>query len=157
MRASKIRVQKGAIMKEVYFYVFFAAITTLQYILILNGFLPPLLAYSIGNILFSLAIAVILIYMGWSFAKLGLKKVAIKGVIAAVVSMVVISLATVIGHIIKEPVLGIYIPSIYYLPIYLLLLALLGIVLCVLFATMGVWLAQRAKHSKKTRKTSGNR
>jgi len=148
MRASKSRVQG---MKGVYFYALFAAIAALQSILILSGFLPSLLSYSAGNILFGLVVVALLVYMGWSFDRLSLKKIAVKGTIAAVISSVIISIATLIGHEIMRPILGISLSSTYYLPIYLLAIALLSIMVYIFFTAVGAWLAHNAEHPKKTR------
>jgi hypothetical protein len=139
-------------MKEIYFYALFAAIVALQSVLIIGGFLSPLSSYSTNNILFSLFVIVIVIYMGWDLVKLGLKKVAIKGVIAAIVSVIVISLFSILGFIIERPVLGIKIPSKYYIPIPLLSMALSNVVLYAFFAVLGAWLAQRIKPSRKIKK-----
>jgi hypothetical protein len=136
-------------MKEIHFYVLFAAIVALQSLLIISGVLSPLSSYSTDNILFNLVVMVIVIYMGWNLAKLGLKKVAIKGVIAAIVSVFVIFLFSIVGYFIERPVLGIQLPSIYYLPISLLSIALLNVVLYAFFAVIGALLAQRIKPSRK--------
>jgi len=90
--------------------------------------------------------------MGWDLAKLGLKKVAIKGVIAAIVSVIIISLFSVIGYILKRPILGITLPSIYYLPIPFLSMALLNVILYAFFAVLGAWLAKEMKPSRKIKK-----
>jgi hypothetical protein len=139
-------------MKEIHFYILFALIAAIQSGLILSGFLTPLSSYSVNNIIFSLVVAVIIIYMGWSLTKLGLKKVAIKGAIAALVSVLVISLASVIGYTIKRPVLGVKLPSIYYIPVPLLSAALLDAMVYAIFAVLGAWLAQRFKPSQKIKK-----
>lgn len=139
-------------MKTIHFYILFAAIAAIQAVLILSGFLTPLFSYSLGNILFSLIVAAIIIYMGWSFAKLSLKKVAMRGVIAALIAVAVISLFTIVGYIIKKPVLGVQLPSIYYLPLPLLSLALQNVVLFVVLAVFGAWLARKIKPPKKLRR-----
>jgi hypothetical protein len=139
-------------MKEIYFYALFAIIVALQSMLIISGFLSPLSSYSTNNILFSLFLIIIVIYMGWDLAKLGLKKVAIKGVIAAIVSIIIISLFSVIGYILKRPILGITLPSIYYLPIPFLSMALLNVILYAFFAVLGAWLAKEMKPSRKIKK-----
>jgi hypothetical protein len=139
-------------MKEIYFYALFAIIAALQSALILGGFLSPLFSYTPNNILFSLCVIAVVMYMGWSLAKLGLKKVAIKGAIAALVSYLVISLAAVVGYLITRPVLGIQLLSIYYLPIPLLVMTFLNVVLYAFFAALGALLAQNIKPSKKSKR-----
>jgi len=139
-------------MKEIYFYALFAIIAALQSALILGEFLSPLFSYTPNNILFSLCVIAVVMYMGWSLAKFGLKKVAIKGAIAALVSSLVISLATIVGYLIKRPVLGIQLPSIYYLSIPLLVITFLTVVLYAFFAVLGALLAQNIKPSQKSKR-----
>jgi len=139
-------------MKEIHFYVLVAVTVALECGLILAGVLTPLSSYSIGNIIFGLAVIAIVIYMGWNFSKLGLKKVAIKAVIAVIINIVVISLATLIGYNIKKPILGISLPSINYLPIALLSSSVVNILIFTFFAVLGAWLSQKLKPRQKSKK-----
>lgn len=139
-------------MKEIHFYVLVAVTVALECGLILAGILTPLSSYSIGNILFGLAVIAIVTYMGWNFSKIGLKNVAIKAVIAALINMAVISLATLIGYSIKNPVLGISLPSINYLPIALLPSSVANILIFIFFAVLGALLAQKLKPRQKSKK-----
>jgi predicted membrane-bound spermidine synthase len=139
-------------MKEIQFYVLVAVTVALECGLILAGVLTPLSSYSIGNILFGLAVIAIVIYMGWNFSKIGLKNVAIKAVIAALINMAVISLATLIGYNIKKPVLGISLSSINYLPVALLSSSVANILIFTFVAVLGAWLAQKIKLRQKSKK-----
>ena len=139
-------------MKEIQFYVLVAVTVTLECGLILAGILTPLSSYSIGNILFGLAVMAIVTYMGWNFSKLGLKNVAIKAVITVLINMAVISLAALIGYNIKKPVLGISLSSINYLPVALLSSSVVNILIFTFLAVLGAWLAQKLKHQQKPKK-----
>jgi len=139
-------------MKEIQFYVLVVVTVALECGLILAGVLTPLSSYSIGNILFGLAVIAIVIYMGWNFSKIGLKNVAIKAVIAALINMAVISLATLIGYNIKKPVLGISLSSINYLPVALLSSSVANILIFTFVAVLGALLAQKLKPRQKSKK-----
>lgn len=66
-------------MKELYFYILFAVLFAAQAGLIMGEVLDPLTAYSARNIVFSVFVAAVVIYMGWNLSDFGIKKVAIKG------------------------------------------------------------------------------
>ncbi len=136
-------------MKEIRFYVIIAALTVLESLLILAGILPPLSSYSAGQIVLILAQVATVIYMGFSFAKLGLKKVAVKGALAGLVMMAIVSVFSAIGYIKGIPVLGIPMQSASYLPIVLLVTAIPNILLFAVFAVVGALLAQKFKKTTK--------
>lgn len=136
-------------MKGLRFYIAVALLAVLESLLILAGILPPLSSYSAGIIGFSLAQIAIVAYMGFSLAKLGLKKVAVKSVLAGIVMMAVISVFTAIGYIEGIPVLGLSFQSAYYLPIALLSMAVANALLFAVFAVVGALLAPKKTTKKK--------
>ena len=135
-------------MKELYFYVLFAAIFAAEAGLIIGGVLDPVSSYSARNILFSVFVAAVVIYMGWNLSESGIKKVAIKGAIAAFVGVTVLACASIIGYIIEKPILGVSIPSAAYMLVPLLSMLLLDVILYALLAALGAWVAQRFKPSQ---------
>jgi hypothetical protein len=143
-------------MKELYFYVLFAAIFAAQTGLIMGGVLDPVTSYSARNILFSVFVAVVVIYMGWNLSESGIKKVAIKGVIAAFVSVTVLACASIIGYTIGKPILGVSLPSAAYLFVPLLLMLLLDAILYALLAVLGAGVAQRFKRSNIKKNEAGS-
>ncbi len=132
-------------MKELYFYVLFAAFFAAQAGLIMGGVLDPVFSYSVSNILFSVFIAAVVIYMGWNLSESGIKKVAIKGAIAAFVGVTVITCATLLGYTIGKPILGVSLPSAAYLFVPILSLLVLNVILYAVLAVLGAWVAQRSK------------
>jgi hypothetical protein len=132
-------------MKLIHFYALFGALTALQCGAILAGLLPPLSSYSAGQMVFSLIIVAMVVYMGWSYAGLGLKRVAIKGAITALVTVAVVSLALVVGYSAKRPLLGVSIQSVYDLPVILLIRAVSGVLIYAFFAVLGAWLFKKIK------------
>jgi heme A synthase len=139
-------------MKELYFYVLFAAIFAAQTGLIMGGVLDPESSYSARNILFSVFVAAVVIYMGWNFSESGIKKVAVKGAIVAFVGVTVIACASIIGYTIGKPILGEYLPSAAYMVLPLLYILLLSAILYALLAVLGTWAAQRFKSSQIKKK-----
>jgi len=139
-------------MKELYFYVLFVAIFAAQTGLIMGGVLDPESSYSARNILFSVFVAAVVIYMGWNFSESGIKKVAIKGAIVAFVGVTVITCASIIGYTIGKPILGVYLPSAAYMVLPLLYIFLLSVILYTLLAVLGAWVAQRFKPSQIKKK-----
>lgn len=135
-------------MKDKYFYNIIAVLTVLEGLLILTGILPPLSSYSVGQIVLSAAQLATVAYMGLRLAKLGLKKVAVKGALAGLVMMAVVSVFSVIGYVKGIPVLGISVQSATYLPLVLLFMAVPNILLYAAFAVVGA-LAGRKKTKKK--------
>jgi hypothetical protein len=143
-------------MKELYFYVLFAAIFAAQSGLILGGVLDPLSSYSARNILFSVIVAAVVIYMGWSLSESGIKKVAIKGAIVAFVGVTVLACAAIIGYTIGKPVLGVSLPSAAYLFVPILFILLLTAILYALFAVLGAGVAQRFRSSQIKKNETGS-
>jgi hypothetical protein len=132
-------------MKEIRFYILIAALTVLEGLLILAGILPPMASYSMGQIVISLAQIATVTYMGFSLAKLGLKKVAVKGALAGLVMMVIVSMFSLIGYVEGIPVLGISLQSAYYLPVALISMAIMNILLFAVLAAVGAALAPKKK------------
>jgi hypothetical protein len=139
-------------MKELYFYILFAALFAAQAGLILGGGLDPVTSYSARNIVFNVIVAAVVIYMGWNLSDAGIKKIALKGAIAAFVSVTVIAVATIIGYTMGKPLLGVSIPSAAYLFVPILLILLLSVVLYALLAVLGTFVAQRFKLSQMKKK-----
>jgi hypothetical protein len=139
-------------MKELYFYILFAAIFAAEAGLILAGGLDPVTIYSARNIVFNAFVVVVVIYMGWNLSDFGIKKVAIKGVIAAFVSVTILTCFTIIGFIIGKPILGVSLPSASYLLVPLLIILILNIILYAVLAVLGSWAAQRFKPSQSKKK-----
>jgi hypothetical protein len=132
-------------MKGIFYYLLFGAIVALECGLILTELLPPLSSYSTGQMAFGLIMVAIVVHMGWSYAGLGLKRIAIKGAIAALVAVTVVSLASVVGYSTKRPLLGVSLPSVYYLPIILLIRAASDVLIYAFFAVLGAWLSKKVK------------
>jgi len=143
-------------MKELYFYVLFAAIFAAQTGLIIGGILDPVSLYSARNILFNVCVVIVVLYMGWNLSEFGIKKVAIKGAIAAFVGVTVLACASIIGYAIGKPILGVSLPSAAYLFIPLLAILLLNVILFTVFAVVGAWIAQRFKPSQMKKKETGS-
>ncbi|MCJ7571485.1 MAG: hypothetical protein MUO82_06370 [Candidatus Thermoplasmatota archaeon] len=135
-------------MKELYFYVLFTAIIAAQTGLIMGGVLDPVSSYSARNIVFSVFVAAVVIYMGWNLSEFGIKKIAIKGAIVAFVGVTVLACASIIGYTIGKPILGVYLPSVAYMVLPLLYMLLLSAILYALLAVVGAWIAQRFKPSQ---------
>jgi hypothetical protein len=143
-------------MKELYFYVLFVALFAAQVGLIMGEVLDPVSSYSGRNILFSVFVAVVVIYMGWNLSESGIKKVAIKGVIVAFVGVTVIACASIIGYTIGKPILGVSLPSAAYMFVPLLSILLLNVILYVVLAALGAWVAQRFKPSQLKKNETGS-
>jgi len=135
-------------MKELYFYVLFTVIIAAQTGLIMGGVLDPVSSYSARNIVFSVFVAAVVIYMGWNLSEFGIKKIAIKGAIVAFVGVTVLACASIIGYTIGKPILGVYLPSVAYMVLPLLYMLLLSAILYALLAVVGAWVAQRFKPSQ---------
>jgi len=131
------------------FLLIIAALTVLEGLLILAGILPPLSAYSAVQIIFILAQIATVAYMGFSLAKLGLKKIAVKGALAGLVMMAVVSVFSAIGYVRGIPVLGVPVQAAAYLPIVLLVIAVPNILLFAIFAIAGALLAPKKTMKKK--------
>ena len=135
-------------MKELSFYVLFTVIFAAQTGLIMGGVLDPVSSYSARNIVFSVFVAAVVIYMGWNLSEFGIKKIAIKGAIVAFVGVTVLACASIIGYTIGKPILGVYLPSVAYMVLPLLYMLLLSAILYALLAVVGAWVAQRFKPSQ---------
>jgi hypothetical protein len=66
----------------------------LESALMLLGFLPTLLSYSLLGILFTSALYAVIAYMGWTNAEDGLKKVALDGAAVSFAANLVLCAAT---------------------------------------------------------------
>lgn len=139
-------------MKELYFYILFAVLFAAQAGLIMGEVLDPLTAYSARNIVFSVFVAAVVIYMGWNLSDFGIKKVAIKGAIAAFVGVTVIACFSILGYTIGKPILGVSVPSAAYMIVPILTILLLNIILYTLLAVVGAGIAQRFKPSQSKKK-----
>ena len=132
-------------MKAAHFYVLLPLLAAAQSGLALAGILAPLSSYSAGQVIFGLAKVFSMVWMGWSLSGLGLKKVAGKGALASLIAVMVVSSFSLVGNAMKRPVLGIPIPSVYFLPFILALFCIENIIILAFFAVIGAWVAKRIK------------
>jgi hypothetical protein len=137
------------IIKSFRFYNAIAVLAVLEGLLILAGVLPPISSYSAGIVAFSLAQMAVVAYMGISLAKIGFKKVAVKGALAGLVMMAVVSVFSVIGYMYGIPVLGIPVQSAAYLPVALISMAIANALLFAAFAVVGALLVPKKTTKKK--------
>jgi MFS family permease len=132
-------------MKEIRFehlVALVAILSALRFSLVLADVLPPLSSNSPGHSLFVLANIAVMVYLGWTFSKGGLKSAAIKGAVAAFASSVILVFAMAIGTVVQKPVLGIAIPSFEMLLLVLLFTSMLNIAIGAILAVCGAWLAR---------------
>ena len=139
-------------MKTIHFYVLVPVIAAAECGLILAGLLPPLSSYSAGQIVFGLIMISVMICMGLNLAELGFRKVTIKGAVASLGAVIVVSLFSAVGYIIKKPVLGVSLPSVYFLPVVLFFMGVENILIFTFFAVFGRWLAHKIRPVKKSEK-----
>lgn len=137
-----------AIIKEFRFYVLVAVLAALECSLILAGILEPMSHYSIGQVVLSLASLVTVAYMGWTLSKTGMKKVAVKGAVAGVISITITLSSAAIGIMVGTPVLGIEIPPSYLLPAFISI-AVTNIILFMVSAVIGAFLAKKLQKNTK--------
>jgi hypothetical protein len=115
--------------------------------LVISGILPPVLSYSPGNILFSLARIAVIAYAGWTAG--GLKKAALNGALVSFVANLVICLATVAGKFyFMVPVLGISTPNSASLLLVLAIILAANVLLGAVIATGAALLAGKIKNGK---------
>lgn len=124
-----------------------AVLAVVEASLILAGVLPTVAINSLGNTLFTLARAAVVVYMGWALVKIGMKKIAIKGAITALAGFFVLCLADLIGSYAGKSVLGIAVPY-YYLFFVFGFSAIVNALMGAIFALCGAWLASRFKRRK---------
>ena len=139
-------------MKLIHFIALIVAIAILNAGLILGGFSPPLSFFPEYSILFGLITYIIVAYVGWYFSKQGLKKVAIKGFIVMLCSLLVLYAALFIGPIIQRPVLGITTPSEEALLVsvfFSFISSVPDIFLGMCFAVAAAWVALKIKPKKR--------
>ena len=132
-------------MKEIQFYAIISAIAAAESLLILTGILPPLSSYSIGQILFSFAQLAVVVRMGWSSAKLGLEKVAVKGAKIGLVFMANIAVFSLIGYLSGTALLGVTVPSAVGLLLILLSMTIMNVITFAIFAVVGMSFALKLK------------
>jgi MFS family permease len=135
--------------KAIHFIILIAIIAAIHFGLILSGVTAPLSANSLDNILFSVLTVAVLAYMGWSLSNLGLKKIAFKGFLAMIVTVLILGIAVLIGPNIGRPVLGIQVSSIEMLLVFFFFNALMSIAVGVFFAVIGALIALKFKPKKK--------
>jgi len=131
-------------MRYIYFVALAVFLAALEMALILTGVVAPLAHKSTGNMFFSLVQILVIASVGWTFAKEGLKKAAIKGGVLMLACVIVLCLAVLMGVILKRPVLGMSATTIQ-LAVVLILTSAVNIVIGVFIATGAAWLAAKIK------------
>jgi len=132
-------------MEYKHFFIILLLFVAVRLALIISGVLPVLSSNSPVNILINIIFIAIIFYMGWSLAKLGLKTVAVKTVIVMFVCVIMLCFAVLAGYAIKRPVLGVSVPSVFYLITILISSAIFNILLGMFFAVAGYWVRQRVR------------
>ena len=135
-------------MKFTNFIVIISALAAVRFGMILGGIIPPLASNSPENVAFSLAMIAMILYMGWSFSDLGLKKAAFKGFVVTAVTMAILCLAAMISQAMHRPLIGINLPGEFFLINIILVLAALSaenILLGILAAVLGAYARRIAK------------
>ncbi|MFH0829561.1 MAG: hypothetical protein V1887_00160 [Candidatus Aenigmatarchaeota archaeon] len=135
-------------MKEIVFYALVAVLTALECSLILVGILPPMSSYSTSQLVLNIASIAAVIYMGWTFTKTGMKKVAMKGAIAGGIIVTITLLSAIIGISAGIPVLGMAIQH-EMLPLAFLSIAVSNVLLFTIFAVLGAFLARKLQKNAK--------
>ena len=113
-------------------------LSIVEVVLIFLGVLPPVLSYSIENLIFAFIRFSIIIYSG-IIAKEW--KGAVKnGVVVSFSGVIIICLATLLSNFyLKIPVLGLKIPNIESLVLMLLVILVQNILLGIICAVLGYW------------------
>jgi len=132
-------------MEYKHFFIILLLFVAVRLALIISGVLPVLSSNSPVNILINIIFIAIIFYMGWSLAKLGLKTVAVKTVIVMFACVIVLCFAVLVGYVIKRPVMGVSVPSMFYLIAVLISSAISNILLGMFFAVAGCWVRQRVR------------
>ena len=89
-----------------------AFISVLEVALVFSGLLPPVLSYSAGNLVFSLARFAVIAFVAYSRTKKGLFDAAKTGATLSFASVLVICLAALASRLwVKIPLLGISVQS----------------------------------------------
>ncbi len=123
-----------------------ATLSLIESVLILLDVLPPVASYSLGNLLFSFAKIVLIIYAGITYYDKGLKRSAFYGGVLGFVMVSVIALFSFISMAyLKKPVLGISVPSASY-PLVMLILILENVLLGMIVAFCASWVTKKVKH-----------
>ncbi|MGC8851462.1 MAG: hypothetical protein ACP5O3_04575 [Candidatus Micrarchaeia archaeon] len=118
--------------------------------LIIFGVLPPVLSYSLGNLLFTFAVLAVIVYAGIIFASLGLKKVALKGAALGFASTGVLCAAALLSSVFfKKPVLGLPAPNAESLALMLALVVIENAVLGAAVAALAAFLAKSRTAKRK--------
>lgn len=129
-----------------FFILLIAALSLIESVLILSGVLQPVASYSLGNLLFSFAKIVLIIYAGIIYSGEGLKRSAFYGGVLEFVAVSVIALFSFISTAyLKKPVLGISVPSVSY-PLVMFILISENVLLGMIVAFCASWVTKKVKH-----------
>lgn len=120
-----------------------AALALVESVLIFLGFVTPVLSYSPLNVLFAMAMGVVVAYAGWTAG--GLKKAARRGAIVSFAANAILCLASILGILLRTPVLGVSTPDVPSLLIVLGLVLALNALLGAAIAVLAFLLASRLR------------
>lgn len=124
-----------------------AGIALVESALILGGSVPPLAAYAMENLFFSLLLYFVIIYCALGFAG-NLKRAAAAGAEIALSANIVYSLAIFAGWAVGVPVLGVRVPDMYSLAFVILVSLILNTLLGACVAALVAWVAVKVKVKK---------
>jgi hypothetical protein len=130
-------------MKLLHFIALTVLLSLIESGLVLAGLLPPVLSYSPGNLLFSLASLAVIFCLGWTLAKLKWKQIALKSGLAMLAGVIVICLAALLGNYINKPVLGIQVQSFSMLLLVLAFIIIENVLLAVILALVAAFIARK--------------
>lgn len=130
-------------MKEIRIIFLMIALAGIQAGLILAGILPPLSVNSSVNTLFLLVRIAIIGYTGWIFSGIGFKKVAIKGGIVMLASVITVYIGIFMGMTMHKPVLGLSFTSQLELLFILLFMGIINVMFGAVFAVFGAIIGRK--------------
>lgn len=137
-------------MKLFHFAAAVALLSAIEAVLVVLGVLPPVLSYSPGNILFSLAKLAIIAYAGIVSAPGGLKKSALNGAILGFAGAAALCIFSLLGSaLFGKTVLGLPVPNIVSLAILLAFTLITNAVLGTIVAAIARFIAIRARKPNK--------
>ena len=127
-----------------------ALLSAIEAVLVVLGVLPPVLSYSSGNILFSLAKLVIIAYAGVVSAPEGLKKSALNGAILGFGGAAALCIFSLLGSaLFGKTVLGLPPANIASLAILLAFTLITNAVLGTIVAAIAGFIAIRTRKPRK--------
>jgi hypothetical protein len=133
-------------MRLFHFVAAVAMLSVIEAVLVVLGVLPPVLSYSPGNIMFSLAKLVVIVYAGVITASEGLKKSALNGTIlgfAGAAALCIFSLLC--SALLGKSVLGLPLTNIVLLTVVLAVIVVSNTVIGALLAAIAGFVAVRIR------------